>query len=78
MSAGEPTWTVDDSIAVPVFEHPLMTAMQQVTYHPGLQRYLMAVWSWHAPFAHHTYRSPSQVCLKLDYNKKKDRVCGEN
>ena len=46
MSAGRPTWTADDTLAQPVLEHPLMTATQQATYHPGLRRYLMAVWSW--------------------------------
>jgi hypothetical protein len=37
---------VDDTIAVSIFRHPLMTAMQQVTYNPGLKRYMMAVWGW--------------------------------
>jgi hypothetical protein len=44
--AGVPAWTVDDTIAVSIFRHPLMTAMQQVTYNPGLKRYMMAVWGW--------------------------------
>lgn len=46
MSAGQPTWTTDDAIAVPVLQHPLMMATQQVTYHPALGIYLMPVWSW--------------------------------
>ena len=49
MSGGRATWTLDDTIAVAVFEHPLMTATQQVSYHSGLARYLMAVWSWCDP-----------------------------
>ena len=48
-SAGVPTWSSDDSIAVSIFRHPLMTAMQQVTCSPGLQRHIMAVWSWADP-----------------------------
>ena len=48
-SAGRPSWTPDDTIAVPVFEHPLMTATQQVTYHPYLKVYMMPVWSWCDP-----------------------------
>lgn len=35
MSAGAPSWTVDDRIAVPVFEHALMTATQQVGWLAG-------------------------------------------
>ena len=46
MSAGVATWSVDDSLAVSIFRHPLMTAMQQVTYNVALKRYMMAVWSW--------------------------------
>eukprot|EP01052_Picozoa_sp_SAG31_P012205 SAG31_NODE_707_length_12684_cov_16.884863_11_plen_521_part_00 len=42
--AGEPAWTADDTIAVSIFRHPLMTATQQVTYNAGLKRYMMAVW----------------------------------
>ena len=47
--SGEASWTTDDSIAVSVFRHPLMTAMQQVTYNVGLKRYMMAVWGWVDP-----------------------------
>ena len=47
--AGSPSWTADDTIAVPVFSHPLMTATQQVTYHAGFKRYLMANWGWVDP-----------------------------
>ena len=49
MVAGTPAWTVDDTIAVSIFRHPLMTAMQQVTYNVGLKRYMMAVWGWADP-----------------------------
>ena len=49
MSAGKPAWTCDDTIAVSVFRHPLLTATQQVTYNVGLKRYMMAVWSWLDP-----------------------------
>jgi hypothetical protein len=49
MSGGQPTWTKDDQIAQPVFSHPLMTATQQITYHPVLRIYLMPVWSWCDP-----------------------------
>ena len=49
MVAGTPAWTVDDTIAVSIFRHPLMTAMQQVTYNVGLKRYMMAVWGWVDP-----------------------------
>lgn len=48
-SGGRPTWTGDELIAQPVFSHPLMTATQQITYHPELQIYLMPVWSWCDP-----------------------------
>jgi hypothetical protein len=48
-SALQPTWTTDDTIAVSIFRHPLMTAMQQVTYNVGLKRHVMAVWSWVDP-----------------------------
>ena len=48
-SAGQPTWTADDTIAVSIFRHPLMTATQQVTYNVGLKRYMMAVWGWCDP-----------------------------
>ena len=47
--AGEPAWTVDDTIAVSILRHPLMTATQQVTYNVGLKRYMMAVWGWVDP-----------------------------
>jgi len=46
LSSGKPSWSASEQIAVPVFEHPLMTATQQVTYHPELKIYLMPVWSW--------------------------------
>ena len=49
MSAGNPTWTQDDTIAVSILRHPLMTAMQQVTYNPAIKRHMMAVWSWVDP-----------------------------
>ena len=49
-SAGdEPLWTADDTVAVSIFTHPLMTAMQHVTYNVGLKRHMMAVWSWVDP-----------------------------
>jgi hypothetical protein len=41
-----PTWSVDDSIAVPIFAFPLMTSVQQANWVPALRRYVWANWAW--------------------------------
>ena len=39
-------WTSDSTIASPVWQFPLMTSVQQVNFHPGLQKYIYANWAW--------------------------------
>ena len=43
---GTDNWTSDDTIAAPIWSFPLMTSVQQVNYHPQLQRYVFANWAW--------------------------------
>jgi len=45
-SAGEAQWDEDDTLAVQVLDWPLHTSVQQVNWHPGLQRYILANWVW--------------------------------
>jgi len=45
-AGGAPQWDSDADVAVRVMEWPLHTSVQQVTYHPGLRRYLAANWAW--------------------------------
>ena len=39
-------WTSDATIARPIFEHALMTSVQQANYIPALGRYVFANWAW--------------------------------
>ena len=39
-------WTSDATIARPIFEHALMTSVQQANYIPSLGRYVFANWAW--------------------------------
>jgi hypothetical protein len=43
---GTPTWGPDADAAVPVFEYPLMTGENHVSYNPGIGRYLMGNFSF--------------------------------
>jgi hypothetical protein len=43
---GTAAWTTDATVARPVWSFPLMTSVQQVNYHPGLQKYVFANWAW--------------------------------
>ena len=43
---GAPSWSLDSTVAVPVFEFPLMTSVQQINYHAPSKRYMMANWAW--------------------------------
>jgi len=38
---GEPIWSKDDSLAIPVFRYPRMTGENHVSYNPGIKRYIM-------------------------------------
>lgn len=44
--SGAPTWSSDDSIAVPVLSAPLMLSVQQATYVPAMKRIVLANWAW--------------------------------
>eukprot|EP00466_Bigelowiella_natans_P014574 jgi/Bigna1/126926/aug1.3_g1634 len=46
MPDGQIAWVSDDSIAVPVWSYPLMTAVQQVNYHFETKSYIFANWAW--------------------------------
>ena len=39
-------WTSNATIARPIFEHPLMTSVQQANYIPRSGRYVFANWAW--------------------------------
>jgi hypothetical protein len=46
LDGSSPLWTSDETIAQPVFEHALMTSVQQANYVPALDRYVFANWAW--------------------------------
>jgi hypothetical protein len=43
---GVALWTLDATIAEPIWSSPLMTSVQQVNWHPSLRRYIFANWAW--------------------------------
>ena len=43
---GSPTWSTDDTIAVPVVSFPLMLSVQQATWVPAIRRIVFANWAW--------------------------------
>lgn len=45
-AGGGAQWASDASLAAPVLDWPLHTGLQQVNWHPGLQRYVLANWVW--------------------------------
>ena len=74
-SAGAPLWDSDDTIAVAVLAWPLHTSLQQVNWHPSLQRYILANWVWismdgyprpdHSPDDKHDRTSRQRTWLTL-------------
>mmetsp|Transcript_17753 Transcript_17753/g.24772 ORF Transcript_17753/g.24772 Transcript_17753/m.24772 type:complete len:175 (+) Transcript_17753:95-619(+) len=43
---GEAAWTLDESIAVPVWNFPLMTSVQQINFHNKTGRFIFGNWAW--------------------------------
>ena len=74
-AAGAPLWDADDSIAVAVLDWPLHTSVQQVNWHPSLQRFVLANWVWlsmdgyprpdHSPDERHDRTSRQRTWLTL-------------
>jgi hypothetical protein len=74
-SGGAPLWDADDTIAVAVLDWPLHTSVQQVNWHPSLQRYILANWVWvsmdgyprpdHSPDEMHDRTSRQRTWLTL-------------
>ena len=40
-NSGNPTWSKNDTLAVPVFRYPLMTCENHAAYNKGIQRYIL-------------------------------------
>jgi hypothetical protein len=74
-SDGSALWDADDTIAASVLDWPLHTSVQQVNWHPSLQRYILANWVWvsmdgyprpdHSPDDRHDRTSRQRTWLTL-------------
>jgi hypothetical protein len=74
-SDGGALWDSDDTIAAAVLDWPLHTSVQQVNWHPSLQRYILGNWVWvsmdgyprpdHSPDDKHDRTSRQRTWLTL-------------
>ncbi len=60
--AVEPSWTGDEAKAKPIFTDAGHTGLSDMVYNPGLQRYLLCVFSDVVP---HTLETPTDVAKKV-------------